>query len=81
MAITSKRIYVVEFPLLEGIKQMPDVIPYTRPGINMLLTKLPIAIFAVNQQNQLKVAGIQLHDEQGKKHSCSFKNSSFGNSQ
>ena len=67
----EKLVYVVEFPILNGIPDMPDLLAKkTKPNAKMRQDTNPIAIFAVKEkrgkENEVKVVAIQIDNKPSK---------------
>ena len=65
-------VYVLEFPLLDGMTDMPDILEGKTkpPGVKMLPHVNPIAIFATklgkkSQKYKMKVVAIQVDSKKG----------------
>lgn len=64
-SVKKNKVYVVEYPPLEGLKMMPDFIKNDRPTMKMKSHSSPIALFAVDPMKRLNVVAIQNISTQG----------------
>ena len=56
---------MVEYPGLDGIKQMPDNLAKYNPGKKMRKNRAEIALFAVDEEKNLRAVAIQNKATQG----------------
>ncbi|XP_065062264.1 polyunsaturated fatty acid 5-lipoxygenase-like isoform X1 [Rhopilema esculentum] len=72
-SIIGRMVYVAEFPLLTGLKNLPNILPRKYPpGVKMIPQTNPIAIFASRynpkkRKYELKPVAIQIDDTQAAK--------------
>ena len=62
----QNKVYVVEYPALEGLKQMPDYLANFFPFMKMRNTPAHLALFAVGPDKKLRVVAIQNSTTAGK---------------